>query len=126
MRKIAILACLLLATAPALAGRPSNDDCADAETISSLPYAASEPDIEEATTEGTDPFPLCTGFARQHTVWWRYTPPTDHWLRITTAGSDFDSFLRVGTSGCGGSTLECDDNGVEGINAEIVMGVQAG
>jgi hypothetical protein len=125
-RTISWVVCALLAIAPTLAGSPNNDDCIDAETIQSLPHDVTEQDIEEATVQTSDPFPSCTGFARQHTVWWHYTPAVDHWIRITTAGSDFDSFLWITTGGCGGMTLACDDNGIEGTNAEIVMGLQAG
>lgn len=78
---------------------PANDDCADAETISSLPYEDVRY-IHNATAEGSDPLPSAAAVAFR-TVWWKWTAPANLDIEIDTIGSFYNTVLSVWTGTCG-------------------------
>jgi hypothetical protein len=69
-----------LAPGAAHAAVPSNDDFADATTITSLPYASTV-DTREGTTANDDPSHCWWSTS---SVWFRYTAPADGFVRMTT------------------------------------------
>jgi len=98
-------------------GPPGNDDCTDAIPVTEgVPYAGT---TYNAT--GTDQ--SSCGFNDTRDVWHSYTPATTHPVKISLAGSDFDTTLAVFAS-CGGTELACnDDAGTP--QSEIEMDVTA-
>lgn len=66
----------------------SNDDLADAMTISSLPFDYQE-DVGQATSESTEPVTDCNDYV--HTVWFRFSPSVDTGLLLNTSGSRAES-----------------------------------
>src|SRR5438876_11044472 len=94
----------LLNARPALAAVPSNDNSANATTVTDpLPFTDSVSTID-ATTEATDPAPSCTSFGTNDTVWYDYTPSADGYVEADTLGSDYDTVLSVSTGTAGSLT----------------------
>ncbi len=82
---------------------PSNDDCADATVIASLPYSDSV-DVATATIDPSDPIG-CDSYQGTNTVWYSYTPLTDTLLLIDTSGSmGYVPGVSVYTGTCGAPT----------------------
>lgn len=89
---IRIGALLLALTATARAdAAPPNDDLTAAVVFSTVPFAHTD-DTSEATNGPDDPSPRCHGGA---TVWYRFTPSVDQSVLVSTAGSDYDTFVSV-------------------------------
>ncbi|WP_394613167.1 PKD domain-containing protein [Lentzea sp. JNUCC 0626] len=59
---------------------PANDDFADAQPVTSLPFSAPQPDFATATAEPDEPWtPACPGVGEGGaSVWYSYTPTTTH------------------------------------------------
>jgi hypothetical protein len=107
---LCIAALTLLNAGPALAAAPSNDNFANATTVTEpLPVTDSISTID-ATTEATDPVPDCSGSVG-HTVWYSYTPSADGLVQADTSGSDYDTVLSVWTGTAGSlSQVGCNDD----------------
>jgi PKD repeat protein len=85
---------------------PPNDDFADAEQVTGLPFSGAQ-DIRYATLEAGEPTPSCAGDFAGKTVWYAYTPPvsgslyayvdTFNWpvLAVYT-GSALDNLTQIG------------------------------
>jgi hypothetical protein len=88
-----VLALLLALTAviPVFAAAPLNDNFADAEVISSLPFSATV-DTTEATYEGNEP-QIC--WFMTNTVWYSFTPSQDTPVTVDTFGSAVGANLNV-------------------------------
>ena len=118
-------AVLLLAAAGA--SGQANDNWVNATTIPSLPFTTSEPDMYQATVEGTDPFPPCLPVISEpvignNSLWYKYTPVQDiEYITLTIpyqqptaavisvyTGNPTDGF-RVVSGGC--ATESFDDLG---------------
>jgi hypothetical protein len=84
-------AALLASIAPVKAVPPPNDDVAAAVAFATVPFAQTM-DTAEATNGPDDPSPRCHGGA---TVWYRFTPSVDQSILVSTAGSDYDTFVSV-------------------------------
>lgn len=78
-------------TPQAAPSAPANDACADAISITSVPYVSSTID----TTTSTD---------TERGVWWTYTPSSTGRVFASTMGSNYSVRLDVFTGGCGGLT----------------------
>ena len=71
---------------------PPNDNFADAEVISGLPFSGAQ-DVSSATTEFNEP--QSCSFS-PNTIWYAFTPTTNAMVRADTAGSSFfDTNLNV-------------------------------
>jgi hypothetical protein len=107
---LCIAALTLLNAGPALAAAPSNDNFANATTVTEpLPVTDSISTID-ATTEATDPVPDCSGSV-SHTVWYSYTPSADGLVQADTLGSDYDTVVSVWTGTAGSlSQVGCNDD----------------
>lgn len=93
------------------AGR-SNDTCDQATVITSSPYTATL-NTSAATTAATDPYPSCSYWARNKTVWFQYTAPGNGTIVANTIGSAYDTVLSVYTGSCGAFSSvagACNDN----------------
>src|SRR6266542_4991170 len=96
---------------------PVNDKRVDALTVSPLPYANAQ-DTTVASEEVGEPF-LCGGVVIGRTVWYRFTPPQEGNVTISTLGSDFDTVLAVYTVSQGNLALQtCNDDTV-GSTSEV-------
>ncbi|MFD4675172.1 PKD domain-containing protein [Lentzea sp. NPDC058450] len=60
----------------------ANDDFANAQQVTSLPFSAPQPDFTLASAEPDEPWtPACTGVREgTPTVWYTYTPTTTQWV----------------------------------------------
>jgi hypothetical protein len=89
----------LAAVAPAWAAPPPNDTRDQATVIAALPFTETI-DTSEATIGPDDDAAATTcGLPSPYpkSVWYRYTPATDHSLVIDTAGSGYSVGVGVGT-----------------------------
>ena len=117
----------MLGAQVAQAAPPSNDDFANATTVTEpLPYTATV-DTTDATVEGTDP--SCTGsqsFGPENTVWFAYTPSASGFVQANTLGSSYDPTLWVGTGTPGNfSVVGCNDDSGS-IQARVIWDASAG
>src|SRR3990172_9195310 len=97
---------------PALAAPPANDNFADAEVISSLPFTATV-DITDATNEQGEP-QYCIFMER--TVWYSFTPTETMAVRADALGGAIRGNVNIYLSSGPGisdlSLLECSINSV--------------
>jgi hypothetical protein len=77
---------------------PANDSCADAITISELPYTSDEIDTSSAVEEGSLP-------NIKKRVWWQWTAPADGAVFFTSQGTNYACSVDVYTGSCGALTL---------------------
>jgi hypothetical protein len=96
----------------------SIDTFATPGVISKLPFNVAGLDTSQASTQTGEPVTLSgaactTGFIGK-TVWFKYTAPSTTTITIDTAGSNFDTVLRVmqGASLATLSQVGCDDDGI--------------
>jgi hypothetical protein len=89
----AVLAILLALTAviPVFAAAPLNDNFAEAEVITTLPFSAAT-DTTEATSEPNEP-QIC--WYMTNTVWYSFTPSQDTPLTIDASGSSTGADLNI-------------------------------
>jgi hypothetical protein len=95
---------------------PANDNIANAIPITSSSFIGTV-DNSAATTEMTDPTPLCSGGPspstnpRTKTVWWSLTSATGGTFIVSTIGSVYDTTLSVWTGTPGSLTnVACNDD----------------
>jgi hypothetical protein len=125
---VLIAFCLLAATArPAQAAPPPNDNLADAETITSLPFTDSQ-NNQDATAETDEAATSCGGtFDNGNSLWWEYTATSETPLIISTEGSDFDTLLSVWTGSGHPLTEEnCGDDTGESLQSQLGVVAPAG
>lgn len=100
---------------PAPVPPPANDDFANAEEITTLPFADTF-DPSGATREVSDPDNLSchptpdnldAGLA---TVWYSYTPISDQILVLSTIGSGYDTYIAVFEDGNPLQLVDCNDD----------------
>ena len=118
----------LTVTAP----RPANDDCSNAIVISSVPFDPPLLNTTTATTAGTDPLQSCTSggaSTNSHSVWYKYTPPCNGTIDVSTCRSRYDTVVSVYTGSCGGLAQKgCNDDSCflqSEISALAVVGGRA-
>ena len=72
---------------------PANDTCVAATQITVAPFD-DERNTYGATTTGADPTPSCND-SRERNVSYRYNAPANNTVRITTAGSNYNTVTSV-------------------------------
>lgn len=111
---------LLLAAAGLASAQPANDNVANAQVITTLPFSDTESAIHLATTEPTDPNVPCRVPRTQaaQSVWYRYTTGAAvEYVSLNTATSDYDTMLVIHsgpTSDLQPIAGGCNDQGVAG------------
>ncbi|HXQ34205.1 MAG TPA: hypothetical protein VN843_09345, partial [Anaerolineales bacterium] len=108
---------------PALAAPPANDNFANAEAITSLPFNVSV-DITEASLE-PDETPWWCG-TMERTVWYSFTPSENMNIRIDMAGSAVAgamSIYKVASPGITGLSIQ---NCIFTDSSPIIFHVEAG
>ena len=129
MRRISwlVVLTLVLWTAPAtaMAAGPSNDDIANATSVTALPFADAVP-VGEATTQDGEPVETCAPFG--NTVWYAVTLDSDANVRVDTAGSEYDTTLAVWVgSGFNDAVLvACNDDIFDSLQAAVTFSATAG
>ncbi|MGB2984943.1 MAG: hypothetical protein WBE26_03590, partial [Phycisphaerae bacterium] len=111
---------------------PPNDSCYYATVITSTPYNPLLLNTESATSSTSDPYQSCSSGGsnkNSNTVWYRYTPPCNGTINVSTCGSNYNTVLSVYTGSCGSFTeIACNDNSCgwqSEINGLAVSGGQA-
>jgi len=105
----------------------TNDNCGNATVIGSLPYYEPGLDTTTATTEVSDPVQTCTDDQNLNSVWYSITPGFTGAIRVTTAGSDYDTVLTAHTGACGALTeVTCNDESSTDSTSEVEFAVTAG
>jgi hypothetical protein len=128
---MAALAISLVLPNQAIAQAPPNDECATALVIGSLPYTDTQ-NTRLASANPGDPDLPCADGGGGKTVWYTYSPPTNQYVKFSTAGStpaDYDIAMGLFTGSCSNLTLyKCNDDIVPGSvrQSEIIAEVQAG
>ncbi len=118
---------LLTGFAPAAFGSPpTNDNFADADVITSLPFTDSG-DLAATTAEAGEPSDFCV-YPSSRTAWYAFTPSDSGTARIGLMGSDFSVIVAAYHSGGGGigdlSLVGCSGN--LGIPTPLPVPVTAG
>jgi hypothetical protein len=85
------LGALAAGVTPTLAGAPSNDNWAQAQSVGALP-ATIHGDTTDATTEPDDPSPCGLNAS---TVWYRFTPATNMAVLLDLKGSSIQADISV-------------------------------
>ena len=111
----------------AQAAPPTNDNFANATTVTEpLPFTNSV-DTTQATVEPTDPDSNCA--SPENTVWYSYTPSTSGFVQANTFGSDYDTVLSVWTGTSGNlSEVTCNDDtsgGTTGVESRVIWNATA-
>ncbi|MCL4251334.1 MAG: hypothetical protein KJ065_24500 [Anaerolineae bacterium] len=88
---------------------PPSDLITGAIELPDAPGSVSADTVALATVSATDPIPCAT--ERTNTVWYRYTPGSDGWLRVSTFGSSYDTVIAAYTGTEGALTeVACNDD----------------
>ena len=106
---------------PALAAPPANDNIADAEPITTLPFSATV-DNSEATTEPGE-LVLCSTFSFR-SVWYSFSPSENMALRVNLSGPSagfVDIFLASGPGISDMTSLGCATSG-RSTNFQVDVG----
>ncbi len=92
-----------------------NDEFDNAIQISGSSYGNVQ-EILYATAAVDDPLFPCTGEANFNTVWFKYQPPVDGQISVSTLGSDYDTVLGVWQGTQGNLTnIGCNDDYQSGV-----------
>jgi hypothetical protein len=109
---------------------PANDNIANAIAVT-LNNFVSVVDNSAATTEPTDPTPLCAtadGSTNPHTktVWWSLTSATNQSIIVSTIGSAYDTTLSVWTGTPASLTnVACNDDVSGGLYTQSLLSFSA-
>ncbi|MGW6935749.1 PKD domain-containing protein [Lentzea sp. NPDC054927] len=76
----------------------SNDDFANAERVSSLPFSSTEPDFTRASSQPGEPNAGGCFNTNRPSVWYAYTPTQDQPVLMHVNGSNTDIAVYEGTS----------------------------
>jgi hypothetical protein len=123
-----VIACAVAALATwssdnATGGTCTNDDFACAVEATSLPFTHSRA-TNSATTAVDDPNPSCVGSGNfGHTVWYRYTPPEDVVLNLSTLDSSYDTILTVFDGSM--NEVECNNDLPPAVNLRARVELEA-
>lgn len=102
----------------------TNDECADAITISGTSYSYTM--VINGATSGLVNNTCGSEF---HSSWWKYTAPSTIRISVDTIGSGFDGLLAIYSGSCNAlSQIDCSDDepGVPGYAAKVWANVVAG
>ncbi len=124
---IVVLALMQVGTA--LAAPPANDDFDNRQVIppAALPEThiiTDTKDTTEATVELGEIVNTCSTSIPHNSIWYEFTPSESAFYAISTAGSNYDTILTIGTSSSG--ILECNDDTFSGTAASIGRVLDAG
>ena len=114
---IVTVAVFALASAGA-ANAPANDNKANAQQFSTLPFAAMV-DTTGATTETNE----ALNCSMQATIWYRFTSPVSGKISVNLNGSDFDTGIAVYTTS--GDEILCNDD-YYGLQSHVTFQAQSG
>jgi cysteine-rich repeat protein len=107
---------------PSHAAPPSNDACANATAVTSVPFD-DHVDTLDATQEATDPRDPFNGGGP--TVWYRFVPPASGTYCARSCGSDYDTTIAV-VSACNGGTFYASDDDGCGMASNAIFSATAG
>jgi hypothetical protein len=89
---IAVGASLGLLAPAAMAAPPVNDNFSEATSLgSALPVHVSESNAEATKEPGED----INGFAKGHSIWWKWDAPSTGWVTVSVCGSSMMSYVNV-------------------------------
>ena len=116
MRLVLVGLAALAFVSLAVAAVASNDDIAQATTITDLPFVHTV-SLAEATEAAGDLD--CSGLEETHTVWYRVTPKNDMQLGLRTVSQDGTEVTTTIASGQAGSLtqLQCSFNQTQRLDA---------
>ncbi len=100
---------------------PANDAFANAQAISGA-YGSAAGNTTTATAENGEP--EHAGNPASHSIWYRWTAPSNGRFIFTTAGSDFDTLLAVYTGTALGSLSQVVSND-DGASVQSALGFTA-
>jgi subtilase family serine protease len=111
---------------------PANDNIANAIAVTSSTFTSTV-DNSAATTETTDPTPICALTApapstnpRTKTVWWTLTAASSGSVTLSTIGSVYDTTLSVWTGAPGSLTnVACNDDVSSGQYTQSLLAFSA-
>ena len=93
---------------------PPNDFCGSATVIATTPYDPPLLATGGATTSGSDPLQTCSfggASKNSNSVWYRFTPPCNGTVDVSTCGSNYDTVVSVLRGTCGNLIeMGCDDD----------------
>ncbi len=101
----------------------SNDLCANATVIGSLPFTGTQGTTFATITPG-ETLASCRTTGRS--VWHTFTADAYYNVTANTLGSDFDTVLSATTACTGGTDLACDDDSAGGLLSTISFSVAPG
>lgn len=109
----------------ACAQPPANDDFGSATNIASMPYSVTI-NTTDATKASDDSVPSCAPSTGK-SVWYRYTPTSNHRIALDTYGSSFNTTLSVWTGTRGSLTQRaCNDDEGGTVQSELNLAVTSG
>ena len=105
---------------------PANDDFAAATQWASDRSLLADTSSAGATRETGEPFHADRTGTRS--LWWRTTAPAAGRLWVSTSGSSYDTVLGLYTGNSVGALtpVDADDNGADGVAAQMYTSVAAG
>jgi hypothetical protein len=113
---------VLVSPAPAAVASTGNDDIGSATAVGSLPFTVTE-DTSGATSDPGDP----TWCGNNGSVWFAYTPATTAKVKVSTAGSNYDTVLSAWTGSPGALNLfACNDNAGDTLQSQLVLPLAGG
>jgi len=107
--------------------RPPNDECTAATPISGTSFVE-RVNVWTATAVATDPPQSCTeGRRNSQSVWYRFTPPSDGVITVSTLGSGYDTVIAVHTGSCAAlQEIACNDDWGFLPTSQLTVSVRAG
>lgn len=107
-------ACALTLAGSSLAAAPPNDSFTASQELTGISGSLSTPNVEATKEIGE---PEHAGIVGGHSVWFRWTAPTNGGTTIETAGSAFDTLLAVynGVSVDALTQVSANDNATPGV-----------
>jgi hypothetical protein len=104
----------------------SNDTVASALTITGLPYFHTTDTSQAVDRSDEDAAPERGCFEHSdYSVWYSLTPDSDMLVRLSTAGSEFDTVLEI-FAGAAQELVDCDDDGGWEVDSRISLNAVAG
>lgn len=111
----------------AMVAPPANDDCANAEVITTFNYDSSPVAVAEATIEECEVMDSCLEFqvGVSNSIWYRFTAPSPGLIDVSTSATDGDTVLSI-WDGCASgppcdepAQLACNDDDGEFLTSRI-------
>ncbi len=110
---------------------PTNDECDTAKLVGPLPYS-DQVNTTLATVGVNDPVLSCADGGGGKTVWYKFTPTQDVYVKVSTAGStpdEYDTALAIFLGTCEGLVeFRCNDDiaGSGTRQSEIAFAAEGG